>query len=395
MLELLINKKENLKTIMLVENGILIEKHDEHEHQRRLEGNIYLGKVANVLKGMQTAFIDIGEERHSLIKLQDILPKVDITKEIETKNTSIEKELKVGDKILIQIKKDGTANKGAKVSKHINLPGRFVVLMPDCEIVTVSQKIEDKGERARLLNLAKKYLTPNMGAILRTSSQNIKEEQIKQDIEELQKKWKDIQQQAEKCKKIPELIYDNEALIRRTVIDIIDRGLEKIIVNDKVIYENIKEIIKNTKQIEIEWKDKENLFSMYQLENQIEKMERRKIWLKCGAFITIDRTEALTAIDVNTGKYIGKKNLEETIYDVNYEATIEIAKQVRLRDIGGIIIIDYIDMHIEENKEKIHKLLEENFKKDRAKTQLIGFTKLNLFEMTRKNMCNNEYYGEE
>jgi len=234
-----------------------------------------------------------------------------------------------------------------------------------------------------------------MGAILRTSSQNIKEEQIKQDIEELQKKWKDIQQQAEKCKKIPELIYDNEALIRRTVIDIIDRGLEKIIVNDKVIYENIKEIIKNTKQIEIEWKDKENLFSMYQLENQIEKMERRKIWLKCGAFITIDRTEALTAIDVNTGKYIGKKNLEETIYDVNYEATIEIAKQVRLRDIGGIIIIDYIDMHIEENKEKIHKLLEENFKKDRAKTQLIGFTKLNLFEMTRKNMCNNEYYGEE
>lgn len=394
MLELLINKKENLKTIMLVENGILIEKHDEHEHQRRLEGNIYLGKVANVLKGMQTAFIDIGEERHSLIKLQDILPKVDITKEIETKNTSIEKELKVGDKILIQIKKDGTANKGAKVSKHINLPGRFVVLMPDCEIVTVSQKIEDKGERERLLNLTKKYLTPNMGAILRTSSQNIKEEQIKQDIEELQKKWKDIQQ-AEKCKKIPKLIYDNEALIRRTVIDIIDRGLEKIIVNDKVIYENIKEIIKNTKQIEIEWKDKENLFSMYQLENQIEKMERRKIWLKCGAFITIDRTEALTAIDVNTGKYIGKKNLEETIYDVNYEATIEIAKQVRLRDIGGIIIIDYIDMHIEENKEKIHKLLEENFKKDRAKTQLIGFTKLNLFEMTRKNMCNNEYYGEE
>lgn len=395
MLELLINKEENLKTIMLVENGVLVEKHDEHEHQRRLEGNIYLGKVANVLKGMQTAFIDIGEERHSLIKLQDVLQKVDITKKIEVKNTSIEKELKVGDKILIQIKKDGTANKGAKVSKHINLPGRFVVLMPECEIVTVSQKIEDIKEKERLIQATKKYLKSNMGAILRTSSKGVREEEIQKDIEELQKKWNSIQEKARKCSKAPALIYDNEALIRRTLIDIIDRGLEKIIVNDKSIYDNIKSLTKNMKPIEIELKDKENLFNMYTLENQIEKIERRKIWLKCGAFITIDRTEALTAIDVNTGKYIGKKNLEETIYNVNYEATIEIAKQVRLRDIGGIIIIDYIDMHIDENKEKIQKLLEENFKKDRAKTQLIGFTKLNLFEMTRKNMCNNDYVEME
>lgn len=395
MLELLINKEENLKTIMLLEDGALVEKHDEHEHQRRLEGNIYLGKIVNVLKGMQTAFIDIGEERHSLIKLQDVLPKVDITKQNEVKNTSIEKELKVGDKILIQIKKDGTASKGAKVSKHINLPGRFVVLMPDCEIVTVSQKIEDTKERERLIKLAKKYLKSNMGAILRTSSKEIKEEQIKRDIEELQEKWYEIQEKSNHCHRLPSLIYDNEALIRRTMIDIIDRGLEKIIVNDKWIYENIQNIIKGIKPIQIELRDKENLLDMYQLENQVRKIEKRKVWLKCGAFITIDRTEALTAIDVNTGKYIGKKDLEETIYEVNYEATLEIVKQVRLRDVGGIIIIDYIDMHIDENKEKIQKLLEENFKKDRAKTQLMGFTKLNLFEMTRKNMCNNEYYGEE
>ena len=178
-------------------------------------------------------------------------------------------------------------------------------------------------------------------------------------------------------------------------MDIVDRGLEKIIVNDKAIYENIKNLLLSIKPINVELEEKVNLFEVYSLNNQIEKMEKRKIWLKSGAFITIDRTEALTAIDVNTGKYVGKRDLEETIYNVNQEATMEIAKQVRLRDIGGIIIIDYIDMHIEENKKKIQEFLQECFKKDRAKTQLIGFTKLNLFEMTRKNMCNNEYYGED
>ena len=175
------------------------------------------------------------------------------------------------------------------------------------------------------------------------------------------------------------------ALIRRTVIDILDRGLKKIIVNDKTIFEEVQKLLVNTKNIKVELKE-ENLFNMYSLENQVKKMENRKLWLKCGGFIT--------AIDVNTGKYTGKKDLEETIYKVNQEATIEIAKQLRLRDIGGIIIIDYIDMHKEENIEGIERLLKEELKKDRAKIQVAGFTKLNLLEMTRKNMCNNEY-GEE
>ncbi len=353
-MELLINKDEKLKTIMLVENGVLIEKHDEHEHQKRLEGNIYMGQVVNVIEGMQVAFIDIGEDRHCLIKLQDILPKVDIAKNEKQKETSIEKEIKVGDKILIQIKKDGTASKGAKVSKHINLPGRFVVLMPECEIVTVSQKIEDEKERKRLIGIAKKTLKPNMGAIIRTAGQEAKDELIEKDIKELIKKWEDIKKRAQKATKLPALIYDNEALIRRTVVDIIDRGLEKIVVNDKEIHKAIEETVEAIKPIQIELKENANLSEEYGIESQIQKAEKRKIWLKSGAFITIDRTEALTAIDVNTGKYIGKKDLEETIFDVNHEATIEIAKQVRLRDIGGIIIIDYIDMHIEENKTHRH-----------------------------------------
>lgn len=392
MLELLINKQDNLKTIMLTENGILVEKHEEHEKQKRLEGNIYLGKVVNVLKGMQAAFIDIGEARHSLIKVQDILPKVDITKE-KQQEKPIEDVLKEGEKIIIQIKKDGTASKGAKVSTHINLSGRFAVLMPDTKIITVSQKIENEGRRKELIEIAKKVLPANTGVILRTSSENATEEEIQKDIQELEEKWIKIREKATKTQKAPELLYDNMALIRRTAIDIIDRGLERIIVNDKKIYEDVKKMLNDMKNVKIELIE-ENLFNIYSLSSQIEKMENRKIWLKCGGFITIDRTEALTAIDVNTGKYTGKKNLEETIYKVNQEATVEIARQLRLRDIGGIIIVDYIDMHKDENKELIGKLLKEQLKKDRAKTQAVGFTKLNLFEMTRKNMCNNEYFEE-
>ena len=392
MLELLINKQENLKTIMLVENGILVEKHEEHENQKRLEGNIYIGRVVNVVKGMGAAFIDIGEERNNLIKVQDVLPKVDITKQ-KQEEKNIDELLKPNDNIIIQIKKDGTSNKGAKVSTHINLSGRFVVLMPNTDIITISQKIEDKDKRDKLIKIAKNNLPENTGIILRTSSENATEEEIKKDIDELNQKWQEIKQKAEQTNNVPALLYDNMALIRRTTIDIIDRGLERIIVNDKETFLQVKEILKNIDRIKLELKE-ENLFEMYSLSSQIEKMAYRKIWLSCGGFITIDRTEALTAIDVNTGKYTGKKDLEETIYKVNEEATIEIAKQLRLRDIGGIIIVDYIDMHIPENITAIEELLKNELKKDRAKTQIAGFTKLNLLEMTRKNMCNNDYYEE-
>lgn len=265
--------------------------------------------------------------------------------------------------------------------------------MPDTEIITISQKIENKARRKELIEIAKKVLPKNTGVILRTSSETATDEQIKEDIDVLCEKWKIIKEKASKSKNAPELLYDNMALIRRTAIDIIDRGLKKITVNDEDTYNKIKEILKDIKNVKVELR-RENLFDMYSLSSQIEKMENRKVWLKCGGFITIDRTEALTAIDVNTGKYTGKKNLEETIYKVNQEATLEIVKQLRLRDIGGIIIIDYIDMHIDKNKEAIEKLLKEELKKDRAKTQIAGFTKLNLLEMTRKNMCNNDYYEE-
>lgn len=394
MLELLIDKKANVKTIMLVENGILVEKHEEHENQKRLEGNIYLGKVQNVLSGMQSAFIDIGEEKNTLIKLKDALPKVDEkTNKINIENKSITDTLKSGQNIVVQIKKDGTLTKGAKVSTHINLPGRFLALLPNSNFITISQKIEKEEEKERLMGIVKKILPENMGAIVRTAAENKTANVLEKDLEHLLDKWKEIQTILEKSNP-PKLLYDNQALIRRTIIDIIDRNLGKIIVNDKEEYNALSKMLQEF-DLRIELKENEDLFTIYNLKEQIEKMNQRKIWLKCGGFITIDKTEALTAIDVNTGKFVGKKNVEKTVYQVNKEATAEIAKQLRLRDIGGIIIIDYIDMQEAENKKEIEKLLKEKLKKDRTKCQIEGFTKLNLLEMTRKNMCNNDWDDNE
>lgn len=399
MLEIIINKEPDKKSIMLVENGILVEKHEEHHNRQRLEGNIYCGKVQNVLEGMQSAFIDIGDKRNTFIRLKDLLPKEDESKnddKYKLPDCNIKDFVKQDMKILVQVKRDGTEKKGARVSTHINLPGRFVVFMPNSSFITVSQKIENEEEKQRLINIVKNILPENTGAIVRTSSEGIDEVSIKTDLEELIKKWKNIKKQYDEHKlNGPKLVYDNKALLRRTLIDVVDRNLNRVIVNDIKTYKDVNEILKSMNMLEkikLELKENEDLLDMYSLREQLDKTDNRKIWLKCGGFITIDRTEALTAIDVNTGKYTGNKNLENTVFKVNKEATIEIAKQLRLRDIGGIIIIDYIDMHNDKNKSEIIELITQELKKDRTKSQVLGFTKLNLLEMTRKNMCNNDNF---
>ena len=399
MLELIINKEPDKKNIMLVENGILVEKHEEHENHQRLEGNVYCGKVQSVLQGMQSAFVDIGEKRNTFIRLKDLLPKEDEAKtdiDSKLKEKNITDIIKPGEKILVQVKRDGTESKGARVSTHINLPGRFVVFMPNTNFITVSHKIEDETEKNRLIEIVKKVLPKGDGAIIRTSGNNIEEDILKQDLESLIKKWKQIKKEYDEHKlNGPKLVYDNKALLRRTLIDVVDQNLNKVIVNDKKTNKDVNDILKSMgmeNKIELILKENEDLLEMHSLRSQVEKMSNRKIWLKCGGFITIDRTEALTAIDVNTGKYTGGNNLEQTVFKVNKEATVEIAKQLRLRDIGGIIIIDYIDMHEEKSKKEIIELLAQSLKKDRTKSQILGFTKLNLLEMTRKNMCNNDDY---
>lgn len=266
------------------------------------------------------------------------------------------------------------------------------MLMPNAEFITVSQKIEEEAEKQRLINIVKDLLPSGSGAIIRTSSENKDEGTIRKDIENLVEQWNHISNEKDNINEYPKLIYKNDGILKKLFIDMIEKKIEQITVNEKNIYEEVVDILKSIDNVHIEVKLKENvdLIEEYYLTSQIEKISNRKVWLKCGGFITIDKTEALTAIDVNSGKYIGTKDLEQTVYTVNKEATKEIAKQLRLRDIGGIVVIDYIDMKLNENKNKIEKLLEDELKKDRSKTQVVGFTKLNLLEMTRKHIGANE-----
>ena len=392
MTELFIQKTEEGKKIALAENGKLIEYYEEDSRLARREGNIYIGIVKDIIKGMQAAFVDIGTEKNSFIHLKDVLPKIDETKEELDKEKKISEVIKPNQKLLVQIKKDSNDKKGARVSTHINLPSKYIVLMPNTDIITVSQKIEDEEERKRLLNLVRDNLEEGNGAIIRTSAMG-KEKEIIEDIKNVENKWKNIVKTSKNSKSNKaELVYKSEDIVEKMLLDLTDSKIDKIVVNNNEEKEKIKKIVNQDleyKNIKIDYKEG-NILETYELENQIEKSQNRKVWLKCGGFITIDKTEALTAIDVNTGKYTGNKNLEQTIYKVNYEATIEIAKQLRLRDIGGIIIIDYIDMQEQKNKEKIEELLKEELKKDRSKTQVEGFTKLDLMEMTRKHICSHK-----
>lgn len=397
MQELLIDVNKEEKNILLVENGKLIERYIEREEQERLEGNIYLGIVENVLPGMQAAFVDIGKDKNTFIHIRDIVPKV--SNETGNKNEdfseyNIKNYLKAGMPILVQVKKDSTNKKGARISAHLSIPGRFVVIMPKENFVTISQKIDDEEERKRLKNILKENIPDGYGAIIRTSAMSKSEEEIVEDVKQTIQTYEDIKQkyqiEANKGKNIkPKLIYKSEDITLRILTDLMDQELTRIVTNNKMMYSQIEEKLKKAnKTIKVDLQ--ENVLDIYNLNQQLESLQSRKIWLKCGGFITIDKTEALTAIDVNSGKYTGKKDLEQTIFTVNKEATVEIAKQLRLRDIGGIIIIDYIDMQNKENEEKIIKIFEEQLKKDRSKTQIVGFSKLNLLEMTRKHMCSND-----
>ena len=391
MLELIINKNEDLENIILLQNGKIIEYYTstEEDRKRRLEGNIYVGKVGDIIDGMQAAFVDFGGSKKGFIHLKDAMPQIDEKKQKLDTTIDIKKVLKPNQKILIQVKKDSDNKKGARVSTHISLPGKFVVVMPNIDFITISQKIDNKEKKEELIKFIKENLPKGFGAIVRTSAEKASKEDIKKDIDNLLNKWKKIEKEYNTSAGEPKLICESENVVEKMLIDLSINGIDKITTNSKTEYEKIKNNLTKTDTIKVAYLNKNDLIEEYGLIGQLEKIENRKIWLNCGGFITIDKTEALTAIDVNTGKFTGKKDLESTIFKVNKEATIEIAKQLRLRDIGGIIIVDYIDMRDKDNKDKIEKLLKDELKGDRAKTQVEGFTKLNLMELTRKHICSH------
>ena len=377
---IIVNGENENKEIYLFENKELVERYIEKE-KITIAGNIYIGKVQNILTGLRSAFINIGEGKNAFIHERD-LPQ-NINTENENDIIPINKIIKPGMPIMVEVKRDSSTYKGPRVSSKITLTSRFIVFMPNTNFITVSQKIESEEEKNRLKQIVEKYIPQDTGAIIRTVAENVSEEVLKQDIERVLEKWKNIS--SIEIENYPVKIYEKGGILRKTIVDLIDSGLDIIVCED----ENLKQIVEDVfdeidANVKIEINEKSKF--KYELEKRNREINDRKIWLKSGGFITIDKTEALTAIDVNSGKYIGKDNLEDTINVVNQEAIIEIAKQLRLRDIGGIIIIDFIDMKEQESKNKILEILKKEIKKDRSKVQIEEFTKLNLLELTRKNM---------
>ena len=383
MKELIIFKENEKKVLALLEDEELVEKYEENDNDRSIEGNIYVGKVQNVISGLQSAFVNIGEKRTAFIHARDILPKIDITKEKREIEPPIIELIKPGEPIIVEVKREAVDKKGPRLSTHISLSSRFIVFMPNAPFVTVSQKIEDEKERVRLKELVSNILPENTGAIVRTVAANASEEDIKNDILATIDRWKKIQEIP--IEKVPQKIYDKGGILKKTVIDLVDNKLDKIVVKDEEFIDEIQVIldeINATAKIEVD----KDVLSKHNLEKQLNALKTNKVYLKSGAFITIDKTEALVAIDVNSGKFIGKKDVEKTVLDVNLEAAKEISKQIRLRDISGIIIIDFIDVKEPENKRLIINEILKNSKKDRSKIQIEEFTKLNLMELTRKHI---------
>lgn len=391
MKEIIIYEENENKTIMYLENQRILEKYEESEENRTIEGNIYIGKVQNILSGLQAAFIDLGNGKNAFIHLKDILPKRNIVTEPEVdaaeQKLKIKDFIKPGMPIIVEVKRDETLNKGARVSTHISIKGRFIVYMPNATFITVSQKITNKEKREELIAIAKKYLPENTGAIIRTVSEEASEKEIAEDINSQVDKWEKLKKQ--EVYEYPKKLFDAGGIIKKIIIDLADNSLDRIVVNSEEMKNRVNAILSEiNKDIKIVV-TKENILDWYNIRKELQESNNRKIWLKNGGFITIDKTEALTAIDVNSGKFVGKNNLEETIFQVNEQAAIEIAKQIRLRDIGGIILIDFIDMHIDEHKSKIIKVMKEYTKMDRSRVQIEEFTKLNLLELTRKHICSN------
>lgn len=377
MQEIRIKVDTNEKVATLIEDYKIVERYII-KNQDNIEGNIYIGIIKNIVPGIKAAFVDIGKEKNAFIHFEDLY--------------KINEEIKLNKKILVQVQKNPIKQKGAKLTANIKLTGRQIVLMPKTNFITISRKIEDEAQKQRLKELVEKYIPNGFGAIIRTSCISATEEEISQDIQRLVNRWNNIQKDMlENESDLPCLIEENNDIIKSLILGTADGNMNRIITNNEVFNKEIEIFLKvynleNDVKVDFE----EGVFEKYTMQKELQDLENNKVWLRCGGYIVIDKTEALTAIDVNSGKCVGKDNLEDTILKVNTEAAKEIAKQLRLRDIGGIIIIDFIDMQEDINKTKLLNCFVEETKKDRAKVQVEGFSKLNLLELTRKQM-----YGKE
>ena len=386
--EIVVNVTTRETRLALIDSGKLVEMHVEREEQ--VAGSIYKCRVANVLPGMDAAFVDVGLERNAFLYAGDVLPETDEDLPKggkEPERTSIKDLLKVGQELLVQVVKGPRGTKGARVSTRISLPGRFLVLMPDADNIGISRKIDDKRERERLKKITESVKPAGFGLIVRTEGEGCGERDLRSDLDFLLRMWEQILERA-KTTPPPGLIHQDLSLTYRMIRDVFGSDIRKMFVDSQTEYQKALEtaelISPKLKSKIVLYREPEPIFEHFSIENEIDRLLKRKVWLKSGGHITIDHTEALTSIDVNTGKFIGSTSLSDTILKTNMEAAAEIARQLRLRDIGGIIIIDFIDMSSAKDRNHVVNTLDKALKRDRTRSKISQIGPLGLIEMTRK-----------
>jgi Rne/Rng family ribonuclease len=384
--ELLVTCEKGRSRLALLENSEVAEVYIEKNRKKSIVGNIYIGRITNVLPGMSAAFVDIGVGKNALLYLQDLVLMEDGS---HVRPRRIGKALKQNDSIVVQVTKDPMSGKGARLTTYLSLPGRLMVYMPQSKRSGVSRRLPER-ERERLRRLAKEIKPAEGSTIIRTAAQKARKKDLDDDLDYLLKQWAETQEKIASGKKPPAVVYSEPDLAVRVVRDTVTREFKSVLVDNKTEFNRIRDYLSRTapelKDRVQMYKDKDPLFARYGVDKAIEAALRRKVPLPSGGHLVIDEAEALTAIDVNTGSYTGKKSLEDTVLKTNLEASVEVVQQLRLRDIGGIIVIDFIDMENPENRVRVLETLETELERDRTKTQVVTLSDLGLVEMTRKNV---------
>jgi len=390
--EILLNVTPTETRMGLVENGVLQEVYIERTNRRGIVGNIYKGKVVRVLPGMQAAFVEVGLERAAFIHAADIQGPVKNSEAARKQPDSISSLLHEGQSLVVQVTKDPIGSKGARLTTHMSIPSRYLVFMPNTQHVGISQRIEDETERERLRTLVQNCmsaegLSEESGFILRTAAEGAGEEEILSDTRYLQRVWGKVKERI-KTVQAPGKIYEELPLHLRTFRDFIRPDVDKVLIDSRENFQNAQEFSQTfvpevTDKLEY-YTGERPIFDLYAVEDEIQKALEKKVQLKSGGYLIIDQTEAMTTVDVNTGGFVGHRNLEETIFKTNLEAATVIGRQLRLRNLGGIIILDFIDMEDTEHQRQVLRMLEKALEKDHAKTKISQVSELGLVEMTRK-----------
>jgi len=392
--EILVNFSPTETRAALVENGVLQEVYIERTRNKGHVGNIYKGKVVRVLPGMQAAFVDIGLERAGFIHVSDIAT---LNKEgVEARTSSeadIRKVVHDGQELLVQVTKDPIGTKGARLTTHLSVSARYLVYMPNTRHIGISNRIEDEAERERLKALVQKLAEeqadtyPGGGFIIRTVAEGASEEDLRADIPFVYRLWHELEALI-KSSKAPAAIYEDMPLYMRTIRDLMRSNIERVRIDSRECFDSMERFAKHyAPEIGgrlVHYPGERPIFDLYGVEDEIQKALETKVGLKSGGYLLIEQTEAMITVDVNTGAFVGHRNLEETIFKTNMEAAAVIARQLRLRNLGGMVVIDFIDMHDKEHQRQVLRTLEKFMEKDRAKTSITGVSELGLVEMTRK-----------